>query len=65
MFKKVIIRVTLIFGVLLGSAVPTLAADTVDATAGLAVDAQSGQILFDQNSKQVLPIGSMTKLLCF
>lgn len=63
MFKKVIIRVTLIFGMLLGSAVPTLAADTVDATAGLAVDAQSGQILFDQNSKQVLPIGSMTKLL--
>ncbi|MFD0897488.1 serine hydrolase [Loigolactobacillus binensis] len=63
MFKKVMIRVTLIFGLLLGSTAPTLAATTVDAKAGLAVDAQSGQILFDQNGSKVLPIGSMTKLL--
>ncbi|MFD1318561.1 serine hydrolase [Loigolactobacillus zhaoyuanensis] len=63
MFKKVMVRVTLILGLLLGSAGPTLAAETVDAKAGLAVDAQSGQILFDQSGSEVLPIGSMTKLL--
>ncbi|MFC6169979.1 serine hydrolase [Loigolactobacillus jiayinensis] len=63
MFKKIIIRVTLLLTFVLGSAGPTLAATTVDAKAGLAVDAQSGQILFDQAGSEVLPIGSMTKLL--
>lgn len=42
---------------------PVQAATTVDATAALAVDAQTGQILFDQNSKQVLPIASISKML--
>lgn len=65
MFKKIVVRLTLIISLLFGTLgqVPALAADTVDAKAGLVVDAQSGQILFDQASDKVLPIGSMTKLL--
>ena len=65
MFKKIVIRLTLIISLVFGTLgqVPALAADTIDAKAGLVVDAQSGQILFDQASDKVLPIGSMTKLL--
>lgn len=33
------------------------------AKAGIAVDAKTGQILYDKNSDQVLPVASMTKLL--
>lgn len=33
------------------------------AKAGIAVDATTGQILYDKNSDQVLPVASMTKLL--
>ncbi|GAK47626.1 D-alanyl-D-alanine carboxypeptidase [Secundilactobacillus oryzae JCM 18671] len=33
------------------------------AKAGLAIDAKTGQILYDKNSKQVLPAASMSKLL--
>lgn len=35
----------------------------VDAKAALAVDAESGQILYQKNADQVLPIASMTKMI--
>lgn len=35
----------------------------LDASAAIAVDAKSGQVLFEQNADQALPIASMTKML--
>ena len=41
----------------------TAKAATIDANAALAIDASTGQILYQQNAKQSLPIASMSKLL--
>lgn len=66
--RRWLVGLLLFMGLLAGSGqlVTAHAAVTlpkVDAKAGLAVDANSGQILYQQNAKQVLPIGSMTKLM--
>lgn len=53
----------------LGTTVTAHAASTnsttvnLQAKAGIAVDAKTGQILYDKNSDQSLPVASMTKLL--
>lgn len=54
---------TMVSTFFMGFMPPVQAATTVDATAALTVDAQTGQILYDQNSKQVLPIASISKML--
>lgn len=66
--KRLVVGFLVVLGLVAGSNQTTMvqAATTlpkVDAKAGLAVDAKSGQILYQQNAKQVLPIGSMTKLI--
>ncbi|PIO84219.1 D-alanyl-D-alanine carboxypeptidase [Loigolactobacillus backii] len=70
MVKKIVSRIIVILTLsLLGVATvsqPSAAAtqgQLLDAKAGIAVDASSGQILYQQNAKQVLPIGSMTKMV--
>ena len=36
---------------------------TTDAKSGIAIDEKSGQIIWEKNDKQVLPVGSISKLL--
>lgn len=38
-------------------------APQVDASAAIAIDPQSGQVLYEKNADQVLPIASMTKMI--
>lgn len=42
---------------------PVYAADKITAKSALGVDLDTGKILLDQNSQEVLPIASMTKIL--
>lgn len=54
---------TMVSTFFMGFLPPVHAAVDVDSTAALTIDAQTGQILFDKNSKQVLPIASISKML--
>ncbi|MCP8856980.1 serine hydrolase [Latilactobacillus fuchuensis] len=78
MFKKIIqyLMVGLLVGAPASLAVqPTISqaatttpatlptAPQIDASAAIAVDAKSGQVLFEQNADQALPIASMTKMI--
>lgn len=64
-FKKWI--VSLFAGILLlnvGSmATSVKAADKIDASAALVMDAKTGQIIYQKNADKVLPVASITKLL--
>ena len=60
--KRVVLSFLVVLGLVASStqAMTVQAATTspqVDAKAGLAVDANSGQILYQQNANQVRPIG--------
>lgn len=70
MFEKWKQKLAIIFSTILMvstlALMPVQAATTspdIAAKAGIAVDAQTGQVLYTKNSNQVLPIASMSKLL--
>lgn len=65
LIKKLVISVLTVlllfnFG---GLATSAKAATKIDASAALVMDANTGQIMYQKNMKQVLPIASITKLL--
>lgn len=65
LMTKILLLVT-VLGTMLGTALPAQAAtsdNAINASAALAVDLNTGKILYNQNAKQVLPIASMTKIL--
>ncbi|WP_412989467.1 D-alanyl-D-alanine carboxypeptidase family protein [Pediococcus siamensis] len=60
----IIFSVLLMMSALLAAPLHAQAATaSIDAKAGIAVDAKTGQILYSKNSNQVLPIASMSKML--
>ncbi|KRM24328.1 serine hydrolase [Latilactobacillus graminis] len=45
------------------AATTTMAAPQINASAAIALDPATGQVLYEQNAEQVLPIASMTKMI--
>lgn len=67
MFKK-LTKIILALGLLLGatniiSTKQNVEAATISAKSAIGIDAETGKILLSQNSTEVLPIASMTKIL--
>lgn len=62
MKKKLLIILT-IFLLTFSTSFPIHAASKIDAKAAIMVDASTGQIIYEQNADQQLPIASITKLL--
>lgn len=61
--KKKLLLILTIFLLTFSSSFPVHAASKIDAKAAIMVDASTGQIIYEQNANQQLPIASITKLL--
>ena len=61
--KKKLLLILTIFLLTFSASLPVHAASKIDAKAAIMVDASTGQIIYEQNANQQLPIASITKLL--
>lgn len=61
--KKKLLLILTIFLLTLSASLPVHAASKIDAKAAIMIDASTGQIIYEQNANQQLPIASITKLL--
>ena len=61
--KKKLLLILTIFLLTFSPTFPVHAASKIDAKAAIMVDASTGQIIYEQNANQLLPIASITKLL--
>ena len=59
-FLAVLLMIPLVLGIMV---VPAHAAPLIDASAVIMVDASTGQVIYEQNAQQKLPIASISKLL--
>ena len=59
-FLAVLLMIPLVLGIMV---VPAHAAPLIDASAAIMVDASTGQVIYEQNAQQKLPIASISKLL--
>lgn len=61
--KKKLLLILTIFLLTLSASLPVHAASKIAAKAAIMIDASTGQIIYEQNANQQLPIASITKLL--
>lgn len=59
-FLAVLLMIPLVLGIMV---VPAHAVPLIDASAAIMVDASTGQVIYEQNAQQKLPIASISKLL--
>lgn len=59
-FLVTLLMIPLLLGIIVA---PAHAAPLIDASAAVMVDASTGQVIYEQNAQQKLPIASISKLL--
>lgn len=61
--RKILVLIMLLPLMLAGLATDAMASDRINARAAVMVDASTGQVLYEQNANQKLPVASISKLL--
>ena len=61
--KKRLLIISTIFLLIFGVSLPVHATPRIDAKAAIMVDSSTGQIIYEKNANQQLPVASISKLL--